>query len=270
LQSTDGGATLRGGGIAVLELTNHTDHCRLTLAAGRGNALSLELLTQLLLAIERAARLAPALLLAAQGRSFCTGLDLRLASRLDRAGMDELMAAFDAALSALFRFPGPTVAAIGGNALAGGALLALACDTRLVAEGAGRLGIHGARLGIAYPDIAIEIVRARLSRAQVEATLYGGEIFTAEAAVERGFAQAVVPEDELIPACLDCIRAPGAPAALADAKARLLRPAWARLWPRDRDAADRWLDIWFSGPTQRQISASLAPRGDASESAGPI
>ena len=254
----------------MLQLENHTDHCRLTLAAGRGNALSLDLLRQLLEAIERAAQLAPALLLAAQGRSFCTGLDLTLASRLDRAGMDELMAAFDAALGALFRFPGPTVAAIGGNALAGGALLALACDARLVAEGAGRLGIHGARLGIAYPDIAIEIVRARLARAQVETTLYGGEIFAAEAAVERGFAQAVVAADELIAACLEWIRAQGAPAALADAKARVLGPAWARLWPRDRDAAERWLDIWFSAPTQRQISASLARRGEATETAGPI
>jgi enoyl-CoA hydratase len=191
----------------MLSLECEGDHCRLTLDAGRGNALSPRLLAALAAAVRDAATRAPALLVAARGRSFCTGLDLALASQLDRAGMAALMAEFDAALFALLHFPGPTVAAVGGNALAGGALLALACDARIVARTAGRIGIHGARLGIAYPDIAIEIVRLRLARARGEAMLYGGEIFDAQLAAEYHFAQAVVPEPELVPSALAWLRA---------------------------------------------------------------
>ncbi|RKZ11729.1 enoyl-CoA hydratase/isomerase family protein, partial [bacterium] len=57
--------------------------------------------------------------------------------------MRELMASFHRALRAVLLWPAPVVAAIGGHALAGGALLALCADRRVMAHGPYRFGIHG-------------------------------------------------------------------------------------------------------------------------------
>ena len=101
------------------------------------NALDLDLVTALdeaFAALEADA--APAVVLASGHTSvFCPGLDLR---RLDGAGRQtvrQVMQGYNALLRRVAVYPGPTVAAIGGHAIAGGSLLAFACDRRVMARG---------------------------------------------------------------------------------------------------------------------------------------
>lgn len=89
-----------------------------------------------------------ALVIAGADGSFCSGGDLyqldQYPSRLDGA---RLAAVMGDALNALEQLPFPTLAAIEGPALGGGAELALACDIRVMAEDAS-LGLMHIRLGI--------------------------------------------------------------------------------------------------------------------------
>ena len=62
-----------------------------------------------------------------------------------------------------FTLPGPVVAAITGHAIAGGTLLAMCADTRVVAKGAVKLGLTEVQIGIALPTFVMEIASATVA-----------------------------------------------------------------------------------------------------------
>ncbi len=133
-----------------------------TLSSGKVNALDVELLTELRNALYAAERSeVGALVVTGAGRVFSAGVDLRRVLDGGRAYTDRLVPALSAAFTALFAFPGPTVAAINGAAVAGGCVLACACDRRLILSEA-PIGASELRVGVPFPVAALEILRLRV------------------------------------------------------------------------------------------------------------
>lgn len=222
---------------------------------GRGNALDEKSLSALTRAFRRAAEDPKPIVLTGKRRSFCTGLDLEFAIDLDRTGMARLMRAFEEALVACYLHPAPVVAAVAGHALAGGALLALCCDRRILADRGCRFGIHGIHLGVSYPEIAIEVLRDAWPRRLVEELLYEGRIYEPHDALLRGLVDTVVPAEEVEREAVACARSLASPslAGFSLAKASVLRRAGKRL-ARSTPAADEsWLDQWFSQHTRAKL-----------------
>src|SRR3954465_12601523 len=87
----------------------------------------LEQLARTLREIEQRADVA-AVVLTGAGKAFSAGLDLKLVPTYDRARQDRLLPVLNEALHKLYSLPIPTVAAVNGHAIAGGLVLALACD----------------------------------------------------------------------------------------------------------------------------------------------
>lgn len=248
---------------------------RWRLTGDRGNALDEKTLEALIEAFESIRDDPYPVILGARGRSFCTGLDLSFTYGAGREEMARLMDLFHRALSACFLHPAPVVAAISGHVLAGGALLALACDRRVFAEGDHHFGVHGIRLGVSYPQVAIEILRHQLPRARVEELIYSGRTFTPQQALEAGLVDWVVPLEELETAaeaevawCLGTapVAEGGDVLPFAALKAAIRAPARRRIWPRDPEGARRWLDQWFAEGTQERLrrarEALLGREGD--------
>ncbi len=222
---------------------------------GRGNALDENTLGALAAAFRRADGDPKPIVLASAARSFCTGLDLDFAIELDRTGMARLMRAFEEALRACYLHPAPVVAAIAGHALAGGALLALCCDRRILAARGCRFGIHGIHLGVSYPEIAIEVLRDSWPRRLVEELLYEGRIYEPQDALRRGLVDLVVPGEEVEEEAVACARSLASPslAAYALAKASVRRRAGERLARNTPGADESWLDQWFSPKTRAKL-----------------
>jgi Delta3-Delta2-enoyl-CoA isomerase len=241
----------------------------LRLARGRGNSLTRAGLGQLAEFFEERAKDPRAVLIRHEGRSFCTGLDLHEVSRLDRPAMSEFMGTFHRALRACFGYPGAVVAQMHGHALAGGALLALACDARVLASGSAKIGIHGVQMGIAYPQVAVEIARQQLPRPEVERALYSGQLLNDREALVRGWVDALVAPVDLESAAqerLDALSS-GDRLAFARNKRSVRATALDRLRDVDAEGSERWLDQWFSTETQRRVRLVLeASRSDRSES----
>ena len=82
-----------------------------------------------------------AVIIRGEGRGFCSGLDLRDLEQMGAGGLT-----FEKIIRRLQTLPVPTIAAVHGEALTGGLVLALTCDLRIAAEGA-RLGMTPARIG---------------------------------------------------------------------------------------------------------------------------
>jgi enoyl-CoA hydratase len=143
----------------VLEVDERAEVVVLTLAHGKVNALDLELLEAITLAFRDRATEPRPLVLAASGRAFCAGVDLRRILDGGPAYVSAFMPALTEAFLAVFEHPAPVVAAVGGHALAGGCIIAAACDRRLAAPGDATIGVTELLVGVPFPTSAIEILR---------------------------------------------------------------------------------------------------------------
>src|SRR3546814_8366003 len=96
----------------------------------------------------------------------------------------------------IFGHPQPVVVAVTGHALAAGALLTLACDTRIGADGPSKIGLNETAIGMGLPQYATELAAARLSPAHVTRAAIQAEIDDPAGAVEAGYLDRVVPAEE--------------------------------------------------------------------------
>jgi enoyl-CoA hydratase len=169
----------------------------LTLASDKVNALDVATLGEIASYLDRAAPdpAVRALVVTGAGSIFSAGLNVNevLDHEKDRTGV--LLDALRDALVGLFRFPKPTVAAINGPAIAGGCILACACDKRLIAAGA-RIGATELKVGVAFPVFAVELLRHACG-SSAEQLMFDAALLDAEEACACGLAHQVVTADSL-------------------------------------------------------------------------
>lgn len=137
-----------------------------------------------------------AVVLRGEGAFFSGGFDLA-AERREGEAVERMVRAYRSSHRALLACPKPLVAAIGGHAVAGGLVLALACEHRLAAEGSYRVGFTEVAIGATFPPVALEIVRLRLSDAALAALILRAELHPATALVRAGAVEELVPAAEL-------------------------------------------------------------------------
>ncbi len=151
-----------------------------------------------------------AVLLTAEGKSFCAGADLRYMRRVAAFSAEENLAdarRVAALFAAVRACPVPVIARIQGNALGGGCGLLAACDVAIAAAEA-RFGFTEVRLGI-LPATISPFVIERIGPARARALFATGEIFDAAEALRIGLVDRVVPGPELdgaVAAVLDALR----------------------------------------------------------------
>jgi enoyl-CoA hydratase len=189
------------------------------------------------------------------GNCFSAGVDLRAILDGPPEYTDRFLAGVSAAFLAVFDHPAPVVAAVNGHAIAGGCVLAMAADVRLMS--AGLVGLSEVAVGVPFPVAALEICRYAMGPAVTRAVLEADNI-DARTAAERGWVDDVVAPDELLARAVDTARALGHHPATAYAamKDQLHRHARAAIDAgADLDANVR--AIWKSEETRGRIAAFL-------------
>jgi enoyl-CoA hydratase/carnithine racemase len=180
-------------------LTGIADHiCTITLnRPDKRNALNREMMDQLRTAFARVAGdvNVRVVILRANGPAFCAGLDLSEMAAQREAGEADL-GGLEVILHDLEEVPQPTIAAVQGDAVAGGCELALHCDIRVAADDA-RFSMPLARIGLAVPVTLTWKLVDTIGAAKTNELLFTGEAVGAETAAHLGLANRVVPTDEL-------------------------------------------------------------------------
>jgi enoyl-CoA hydratase/carnithine racemase len=180
-------------------LTEARDHtCFITLnRPGKRNALNAAMIAQLRAAFERVAvdQDVRVVVVRANGPAFCAGMDLREMAAQREAGEADL-GGLEKVLEDLEACPQPTIAAVHGDAVAGGCELALHCDLRVAADTA-RFSMPLARIGLAVPVTLTWKLVDSIGAAKTNELLFTGEAVAAETACTLGLVNRVVPADEL-------------------------------------------------------------------------
>jgi enoyl-CoA hydratase len=224
--------------------------------AGKANAMSERLLEAIDTVMEEVDD-ADAVVITGDGNAFSAGLALPELIDLDREGMLHVIAMLEKAMKRVLTFPRATVAAINGHAIAGGCVLALMSDVRVMA--AGNIGLTEAQLGIGLPSIVVEPLRMRVPATSLGPIALEGRLFAPKEALRVGLVDEVVDPSKLESRALElAARRAAAPLAYAQIKAALLAPVlqmWNRRHETERDA---WLETWFSEHAQRALREAVS------------
>lgn len=144
-----------------------------------------------------------ALVVHGAGRAFCSGGDLYELHQFPEHGDGERLAAvMGDALDRLEALPCPTIAAIEGPALGGGAEIALACDLRVMAAGAA-FGMMHLRLAITPAWGGGQRLLRLVGYARAMHWLASARVLSAEEALSHGLALELVAEKQAYPRALD-------------------------------------------------------------------
>ena len=228
----------------------------------RGNAIDEPLVESLAAAAAELARddgVRGVLFASAHPKLFCPGLDLVSLAAYDRASMGRFMSAFMLAVWALYGLPKPVVAAVSGAAVAGGCILALTADLRVLKRGA-PIGLNEVKVGVPLPSSVTRLLRASVPPQALARIALLGRNFSDEAALEAGLADELADADgfeAFSRARLEEFMDKD-PRALAATKAWLREGVLGEMMARESERLDAWLDGWFSPGTQERIRATVA------------
>jgi enoyl-CoA hydratase len=199
---------------------------------GKVNAMAMPFFDGLNAALDRAERDKPgAVVITGRAGAFSAGLNLKVLPTLPPDELKATLTTFGRTLLRVFTFPIPTVAAVSGHAIAGGAFLMMACDLRYVAEGAWKTHANEVAIGLVLPTWAIVIAEQAIPpRYHTEALLHARP-YLPEEALERQIIHGVAPAERLLDVALAAAAPLGAldQASYATSKRRqrALRVEWA-------------------------------------------
>ena len=226
------------------------------------NALSPELI----LALRKAIQVAPdedarALILSGAPGRFSGGLDVPLLLGLDRSAMADLWRDFYGLLGAIAGSTIPIVAAITGHAPAGGTVLALFCDWRVMAEGDYKIGLNEVQVGIPLPPVILRALRRLVGPRPAERLAVSGELLSPQEAFRLGLVDELTSPEKVVDRALEwCQRLVALPAEAMTSTRRGARADLVAIFENNLEPElQRVVEGWWSPSTQGTLRA-LAER----------
>jgi len=232
----------------------------------RGNAID-EPFTQELLEMAKQLGTDPGvrgvLLASAHPKLFSPGLDLVTLVEYDRAAMERFMRVFAEAVWALYALPKPVVAAVSGHAVAGGCILSLTADYRVLKRGGIQVGLNEVKVGVPLPWSVALLLRASVPPSALTQVALLGRNFSDDDAIAVGLADQLADADGFEDFCRARLEefADKDTASIAITKGYLREAVLREMRSREKEEMGAWLDRWFSDSTRERIGQIVAGMG---------
>ena len=242
--------------MTTLALEDHGNVAIVRLANGVTNAIGLEVVEELSLALQEVMGRFRGMVLAGGNKFFSIGLDLPALLELNRKDMAAFWAGFEDTVLALYTLPIPTAAAIAGHAPAAGTILALACDFRMIASGKKLMGLNEIKIGLPVPFLADLMLRQAVGDRVATEIEYTGELLMPEKARTFALADAIFPEEDVetraIAKISEILERP--PFGFPLTKQHRTRDIRTRFLADRESINQAFMDCWFSAPVQDLLS----------------
>ena len=173
------------------------------------------------------------------------------------------MRLFAEAVWALYALPKPVVAGVGGHAVAGGCIVALTADFRVLRRGGVQVGLNEVKVGVPLPWSVALLLRASVPPAALTKVALLGRNFADDEALAVGLADELADADGFEDSCRARLEefADKDTASIAITKGYLREGVLREMRGREKEEMSAWLDRWFSDATRERIRQIVAGMG---------
>jgi 3,2-trans-enoyl-CoA isomerase len=174
----------------------------ITLNRGKSNAMNREMITELTDIFQNIAAddHIGGVMITGQEKFFSAGLDLMELYHYNEEEVKSFWQLFFKFAATITAFKKPLVAAINGHSPAGGCVIALACDARVMATGKFIIGLNEVPVGIMVPNSIFKIYAFWIGQANANRSLLEGKLFSPEEALQIGLVDELVNGDSILTA----------------------------------------------------------------------
>ncbi len=196
----------------------------------------------------------------ASDKFFSIGFDIPQLFELARSDFTAYYQAFNRVCLDLFAMPKPTVAAITGHAIAGGCVLALCCDYRMIADGRKLVGLNEVKLGVPVPYVADRILRDLVGGRHARQILESGDFYRPEESLSLGLVDQVCPADQVLSQAVDRASLLGSspPEAFAMIKRNRVERLEAEILARLQEKEQLFVERWYSQAARARLQEAMA------------
>jgi enoyl-CoA hydratase/carnithine racemase len=246
----------------LLEINRYDEVVLARLNHGVTNAINLEMVYELKETVEqvRSDSAVRALVFAsANEKFFSIGFDIPQLFAFSQEEFKSFFRAFNQVCLDLYTLPKPTVAALNGHAIAGGCILALCFDYRLIGQGRKLMGLNEIKLGVPVPYIADCCLRALIGVRQARDVMESGEFFGPEATARMGMVDEVLPDEKVVELAVEKGRQLGAlPAAAYGAvKRNRVEGIQAEVTAKWDEKERFFVESWCSEEVRRRLREAM-------------
>lgn len=245
----------------MLTLTEHGKTLEIAIDRPPANALNPALVSALREAIGAApAKGFLAISLTGKPGMFSAGLDVPELLELDEAGMTRFWEDFFALLKDIAMSPIPIAAGVTGHSPAGGAVMCLFADYRVMAEGSFAIGLNEVRVGLTIPPVIANALRRLVGTRHAEQMLVSGAMLNPEQALEVGLVDELKPMEDVAGRALAwCKQLVSLPQHAVAATRQLMRADLAALFDDPESMRiEAFVSFWFREETQAALHSMVA------------
>lgn len=243
----------------TLKLEYKENYAILSLDRGKSNPMNMTMMKELRAAFAEleSADGVQGVILTGKQHFFSAGLDLPEVHTYDEAKFKEFWAEFMAVMRDMTAFSKPLIAAISGHAPAGGCVLAVTCDYRVMASGNYKIGLNEIPIGIVVPRHLYELYAFWIGRHTAYHFLMEGRLIEPQQAKEVGLVDLVVPEDQVLDAAERKLKQylSFEQSSWKITKSFLRKPLVAAIDELNEEDMDLMLNQWWSEPIQAKLTS---------------
>ena len=229
------------------------------LSRGKVNALNEPMVEELTKALEDLAidNEVKSIIFTGSGKFFSFGFDVPEFLRYSKSDFISYLEKFTNLYTNIFQFPKPVIAALNGHTIAGGCMLATACDFRLMVTGKAKISLNEITFGSAVLAGSVEMLRYCVGSRNAQSILYNGAMYSAEEAFQLGLVDQVSSENVLTEDAKKVAQELAQKDSLAfrGIKHLLRKPAAEQMIKREKHAIFEFVDIWYSEQTWQNLKA---------------
>ena len=236
--------------MSFIEVQKNNDIAVLMIHRGKVNALNGEVVEQMRASLDalKDDPLIKAIIITGAGKFFSFGFDIPEFLSFSKEQFTQFLINFTDLYACLFLYPKPVVAALNGHTIAGGCMLALACDHRIMVTGKAKISLNEITFGSSVFAGSAEMLRFWVGNAGATKVLYSGKMYTAEEAKEIGLVDELATDANLMATASDTasVLASTSSPAFASIKTLLRRNIAEEMREREHESIQDFVDIWYS------------------------
>lgn len=222
------------------------------------NALNEQVLYELKAAFHGAAQdeSIKAVVLTGEGSFFSFGFDVPGLMSWPKDDFQSYVTKFSGLIKDIFMFPKPIIAAINGHAVAGGCILALACDYRIIKSEKAKIALNEMTFGSTLFSCVTETLKYAVGARGGEKILYSGKMYSAQDALSIGLVDKVSGEKEFLSDLTEVAHdfAGKDINAFSSIKKMLKQDTLNRININEEESILEFVDVWYSDSTREQLA----------------